>query len=324
MKKIYVFIILIFIIFGLVFFLNPFKAVGGSNKIEIFTVEDYGNSDDVVSLKLQEAGYIKSFLIFDIAIIIKNKKNKIQPGGYYISKNMDTWKIIDLMTKGPDLKWIKLREGLRKEQIGERLKNTFGWSDIELEKWNTIYTTKNPDYTEGVYFPDTYLIPVSENGQQIADRMISHFNEKFAPYAKEAAEKNIKWTTALRIASLIQREAGSVTDMSLISGVIWNRLENGEKLDIDATIQYAKGKTDGQWWSVVTGDDIKNIDSPYNTYKYKGLPPHPISNPGISAINAAINPADTDCIFYLHDHNRQIHCSKTYEQHLENIKKYLN
>ena len=114
------------------------------------------------------------------------------------------------------------------------------------------------------------------------------------------------------------------SDMPLIAGVIWNRLENDQRLQLDASIQYAKGKIDGQWWSVVTGTDIKNIDSPYNNYKYSGLPPTPIANPGLKAIDAVLNPTKTDCIFYLHDRSREIHCAVTYEEHLENIEKYLN
>ncbi len=127
--------------------------------------------------------------------------------------------------------------------------------------------------------------------------------------------------TAVRIASIIQREAAGPQDMRLISGIIWNRMSKGMSLELDATLQYVKG-TEENWWPIVKSKD-KYLDSPYNTYKYKGVPPGAISNPSIEAINAVYNPQKTDCIFYLHDGNRQIHCSKSYEQHLENIKAYL-
>jgi UPF0755 protein len=94
-------------------------------------------------------------------------------------------------------------------------------------------------------------------------------------------------------------------------------------LEIDATVQYARGNTGSGWWAPVTSGDIQNIDSYYNTYKYKGLPPFPISNPGIDAIEAVLHPAETDCLYYLHDNNRQIHCAKTYEEHQANIEEYL-
>ncbi|MBI4089246.1 MAG: endolytic transglycosylase MltG [Candidatus Levybacteria bacterium] len=323
MKKLAVITFIFLAIIGFVaFILNPFQAPSNVDKTEIVTLDT--DSDDVVGLKLKEQGFIKSQVAFDLALTLKNKHNKIQSGGYYLSKNMNVWRIINAITKGPDLKWVTVLEGMRKEQIGERLKKTFGWSDEDLKKWNEVYTAMKYDYVEGVYFPDTYLIPVKEDGLQIALRMINRFNEKLAPFQKKFSEKNIIWTTGLKIASIIQREAAGPQDMPLIAGVLWNRLLKNQKLQIDATIQYAKGKVGDTWWSVVTPSDIQNIDSSYNTYQYAGLPPHPISNPGLDAIKAVLNPEETKCLYYLHDYKGQIHCAVTYEEHLENIKEYLN
>ena len=89
---------------------------------------------------------------------------------------------------------------------------------------------------------------------------------------------------------------------------------------MDATLQYVKG-TENAWWPTVASKD-KHIDSPYNTYKNKGLPPSPIANPGLAAITAALNPSTTDCLYYLHSNDR-IYCSKTYKEHKEKIEKYL-
>ncbi len=322
-KLVVIFALITILIVGFVAFIfNPFQAPSSDSKTQIVNLDT--DSDDVAALKLQEAGYIKSMIAFDIALTIKNKHNQIQPGGYYLSKNMDTWQVVDKLAKGPDFKWVTIVEGMRKEQIGEKLKSIFGWSNGDLEKWNNTYTAMKYDYFEGVYFPDTYLIPTKENGLQIAERMIAHFNEKFAPYQKEFAKENILWTTGLKLASIVQREAAGAKDMPLIAGILWNRLLANQKLQVDATVQYAKGKTDGTWWSVVTPSDIENIDSLYNTYKHSGLPPHPISNPGLDAIKAALNPEKTDCLYYLHDHRGQIHCAVTYKEHVDNIKKYLN
>ncbi len=94
------------------------------------------------------------------------------------------------------------------------------------------------------------------------------------------------------------------------------------KLQVDSTIQYARGNTGKGWWAPITVADEK-IDSPYNTYLYTGLPPHPIDNPGLDAINAVLNPAKTNCMYYLHDTSGNIHCSATYQGHLQNIQTYL-
>ena len=125
----------------------------------------------------------------------------------------------------------------------------------------------------------------------------------------------------MKIASLIQREAAGKEDMALISGIIWNRIWSGMKLQIDATLQYAKGSEEEGWWQLVYPED-KKIKSEYNTYLNKGLPPSAIANPGRDAIYAAYHPKKTECLFYLHDKKRKIHCSKTYEEHKELIKKY--
>jgi UPF0755 protein len=190
-------------------------------------------------------------------------------------------------------------------------------------KWNTTYTAMEYDYREGVYFPDTYLIPVDENGLDTAKRMRIRFNEKFEGYPEKFAEKDVLWTTGLKVASIIQREAAGRQDMALISGVIWNRLLKDQPLEIDATVQYARENTGSGWWAPIKASDIDDIDSAYNTYKNEGLPPTPISNPGIDAIEAALNPEETDCFYYLHDNDRQIHCAETLEEHEENIEEYL-
>lgn len=271
--------------------------------------------------KLKNQRLIKNKVAFKLVLFFKHKK--IEPGGYNVSKNMSAWQIAKKITASPDMKWVVIPEGLRKEQIGEILANTLNWNDEELDKWNTVYTKMKIDYMEGTYFPDTYLIPVDEGGFKIAERMIRRFDEQFVPYISQFAQQNIKWTTGLKLASIIQREAGGKDDMPLIAGILWNRLNQDMNLEIDATVQYARGKTDAGWWSPVTADDIQNIDSSYNTYKNKGLPPFPISNPGIDAIEAVLNPAETDCLYYLHESNRQIHCAKTLEEHQANVEQYL-
>jgi UPF0755 protein len=152
--------------------------------------------------------------------------------------------------------------------------------------------------------------------------MLKEFSRETSTIKKQKNMQVINQDTAIKIASIIQREAGGKSDMKLISGIIWNRLWKGMKLQMDATLQYAKGSEENGWWGQVDSED-KYIDSPYNTYAEEGLPPSAIANPGLAAIDAAYNPQKTSCLFYLHDKNRQIHCAKTYEEHKRNIKKYL-
>ena len=290
-------------------------------KVELFTIAMKTKEPELID-RLTEQGLIKNSWAFDLALTIKGKHNTIEQGGYYLSKGMNVWQIIEKFSLGPELKWVIIPEGLRKEQIGELLAETFGWNQQDIDDWNEKYTRTKYDYIEGVYFPDTYLIPTTEKNYEVAERMINRFNEQFAPYFDTFTQKNIMWTTGVRLASIIQREAAGKEDMPLIAGILWNRLDDDMKLEVDATVQYARGKTEGGWWASIKPED-KEIDSPYNTYMYKGIPPHPIANPGLDAIEAVLNPEETDCLYYLHDNNKQIHCAKTYEEHKENIEKYL-
>jgi len=249
------------------------------------------------------------------------KNEEIKGGGYILNKSMNTWQILQKITGKQDLMWVNVYFCPRKEQVGEILAKTLGWDNEKLNNWNGL--NKGTEYFEGVYYPDTYLIPVNESVEQVTTRFINRFNEKFAPLENEFLGKNIKWTTGLKIASLIAREAAGKEDAKLISGVIWNRLDQNMRLQIDATMQYTLGKNENEnWWGSISLEE-KQSDSPYNSYKNKGLPPTPICSPNIDFIEAALNPEETDCLFYLHDSNRQIHCAVNYEEHKENIKKYL-
>lgn len=314
---------MLFVIFiGLFFYWVLFGPIGGTTEV-VFVVPKNQESFDVI-LKLEEGKLIKSKALFDFFKNTFLLHISIMPGGYRLNSGMWAWDVLNKINGKPDLVWISFGGCVRKEQIGEIVGNALGWSNEQITKWNTEYTNVKPEYFEGVYYPDTYLIPADESGDKIARRFIDRFNEKFAPLADKYITANIRWVTGLKIASLIAREAAGKQDMHLISGIIWNRLNNGMPLQIDSTMQYTLGKNnEGKWWG---GIDIKEKqnDSPYNSYLYKGLPPTPICNPNIDYIEAALNPEETDCIFYLHDQNGQIHCSKTYEEHLKNIDRYLN
>lgn len=321
MKKIFVFLFFVSLI-GLPLYWYYFGPVGRSRETEIFIVPKNKENFDLIK-NLKDKKLIKDNKILDYYLNTFIFFADVKSGGYKVSRNMWALDIFKKLNGKPDLVWVSWSSCLRKEQVGEILTEALGWSNTELEKWNSVYTNQKPEYFEGVYYPDTYLIPIDESGDKIAQRLINRFNEKFSPLADRYVEKNIRWVTGLKIASLISREAAGKSDMHLISGIIWNRLDSGTALQIDATMQYTLGKNEkGKWWGQIDLKEQKN-DSPYNSYLHKGLPPTPICSPNIDYVEAALNPEETDCIFYLHDNFKQIHCSVTYEEHLKNIKKYL-
>lgn len=221
----------------------------------------------------------------------------------------------------PSVRIIKVQEGLRKEEIATFIGDKLGWDASEKKEFaNTHLAIGNID-AEGYFFPKSYLVNKDANPSTVGKMMIQTFKDETSKIKKTKATKILNEDTAVKIASIIQREAGGKSDMKLISGIIWNRIFAGMKLQMDATLQYAKGSEEDGWWPQVVPND-KNIESPYNTYMYASLPPTAIANPGISALEAAYNPQKTTCMFYIHDKWGQIHCSKTYEEHKKNIARY--
>lgn len=320
MKKTLIIGGLVILVLGAAYYLF-FGAPGGAPTPERF-VAPLGENNAQAIQNLASQGFIRSSFGFSVALLLEGNP-AIAPGGYQISGGMNAFEVAAILRQPPYMKWVVVPEGLRKEETADLLQKDLGWTDATKNQFlNAYQTLGGNDYQEGVYFPDTYLLPVDETGTQIAQRFITQFNESFAPYAKEAAAQNIKWTTALKIASIIQREAAGTSDMALISGIIWNRLLKNMPLDIDATIEYARGNTGQGYWAPLAVADLK-INSPYNTYLHRGLPPTPISNPGLAAMNAALNPQTTTCLYYLHDANRVIHCANTYAEQKLNIEQYL-
>jgi len=264
--------------------------------------------------KLKEQGYIRSEWAFNYVLKKKSWQGKIQPGGYIVSKGMNAWQLADTLANHPYQKWLVIPEGLRKEEIAELVADKLGWGEDAKENF-----LNNAE--EGYLFPDTYLLNLDYTGKDVAKRMKSQFNEKTADLLKEAQKKNIRNDTLIVLASLIQREAANEKEMPLIAGVIWNRWLKDMKFEIDATIQYALGEP-GNWWPKIKPEDYKT-DSPYNTYLHGGRPAAPICNPGLAAMEAVIHDQPSEYLYYLHDSQGQIHLAKTYEEHQENIDKYL-
>lgn len=225
----------------------------------------------------------------------------------------------------PSMRFVRVIPGMRKEEIAEMYGKTFAWNDQNKEAFLNAAGFETGTNIDGYYLPGNYWFKKNVGGSEVGQDMVDNFNKTIEKevLSKKTGnlKKNINVDTAVRIASIIQREAAGKHDMRLISGIIWNRMFAGMNLQMDATLQYAKG-TSTNWWPQVKSAD-KYLESPFNTYKYKGLPPTAIANPSVAAIEAAYNPQKTSCIFYIHDNNRQIHCTADYEVHKKNIEKYL-
>lgn len=311
----YLKVIIIFMVFVSIFF-----SLHQSNKEELVVIPfSEGKTRSDILQDLKNRGYVSNQFSVSVALFFLGDEN-IKPGVYKLKKNMGAASLASALDN-PTYVQVYIPEGSRKEEVADILKDNLNWTEEMREQF--LFTLPLCQLTggEGYYAPGNYLIHHEEKPEIIKEEMRERTLANISDILKNPEENILNTSQILTIASLIQREAAGKKDMRIISGIIWNRIAEGMPLQIDATLQYIKGDEE-LWWPTPKPAD-KDIDSLYNTYQYKTLPPGPIANPGIAAIEAAINPAETDCVFYLHDKRGNIHCSTTYSGHKRNISYYL-
>jgi cell division protein YceG involved in septum cleavage len=211
--------------------------------------------------------------------------------------------------------------GDRKEEVASHIGKILRWSREEREEFISLLTNSEPALAEGKFFPGQYVTHRYATPQEVYQLVHDSFtSEILNRYTEDVAER-VPLEDALIIASLIEREASDFNNMREVSGVIWNRLFIDMPLQLDATLQYIRGSYayEPVWWPVPRPQD-KFLSSPFNTYQNEGLPPTPIANPSSEAVLAALNPIETDCLFYFHRNNGEYHCSATYNEHVSKLR----
>ncbi len=317
MKRFFIAILLLLVIAAGAFLywksaVGPANANNHSNKIFVIdrgeTVREIGNS-------LKKEGLIRDAVAFFIYVKLNAQDKNVQAGDYRLSPSMSLAKIVDALNHGTLDRWVTVPEGLRAEEIADIFKKTL---PTYKDSWRTEL-----DANEGYLFPDTYLVPKDADVAMIISMMRNNFDKRVTEAGINVSALDLKH--AVIIASIIEKEAKFADDFPIVSSVIHNRLDDGMRLQVDPSVAYVLGYQSDtkKWWKQeLTYDDLK-INSPYNTYLNVGLPPAPISNPGIEAIRAALNPADTMYFFYISDKQGHIHAAKDEAGHTANIKKYL-
>ncbi len=274
---------------------------------------------------LKEQGAIKSVFIFHVIAKTQGLANSLQAGEYIISKNMTVQQIIVMLARGQTLyQQITIPEGytvgqiaklVQEKQLGSAEKfqqlaqKATPFPYMENQNSNVIYKA------EGYIFPDTYQVTKGTTEEQLLSMMISQFDKEFSESMRlRANQMGLSIKDVIILASLVEKEAQIEADRPVIAGVFINRLNLGMPLQSCATIQYILGYPKAE----LSVQDTE-IPSPYNTYQHMGLPPGPIANPGIAAINAVLYPKETQFIYFVADQQGAHHFSTTYEEHLAAI-----
>ena len=318
--------ILFFILVAAYFFygLQPSRAEGGSLQFKIIKGEGFRE----IGARLSQNSFIKSISVFKLYSILSGRVQKFQPGLYDLSSAMTLPEIIDVLTSGgknetsvvipegstvKDIDMILAEAGVieRGALINLPLK--------ELTLNHSFLATVNS--FEGFFFPDTYRFKFNSSAKEVADRFLENFEAK--AWSLLNGQKN--WYDLLILSSFLEREVPDFGDRQIVAGIFLKRLRIGMPLQADASISYAK--CDGELKDCleirVTKKDLA-ISSPYNTYQRLGWTPTPISNPGQSAIKAAMTPQATSYIYYLSaSGTKDTIFSKTLEEHNLNRSKYL-
>lgn len=323
-----------------VFFWYRLKLNSQSDNNQAVTfVVNSGEGIRTTADKLGQAKLISSPLVFKIYFYF-HKNSAIQAGEYIFETNSTMRAVIDQLVAGEiagkELS-ILIREGLSAREINDHLK-TKGYlkddsflnlartkiKDLpkDLTSYSFIGLVPANNTLEGYLFPDTYRLYKDFTALDLIKKMLGNFDDKLSN-TKELREatlrSDIKFNDFIIMASLLEKEVRTEEDMRIVSGIFWDRLKINQALQSCATLSYILGVNKPQY----TYEDTQ-IDSIYNTYKYPGLPPGPISNPGLKSIKAAINPIKTDYNYFLsRPDTGETVFSKTLDEHNAAKAKYL-
>jgi len=274
----------------------------GSDETVIFLVKK-GEGAKEISINLKEQCLIRYSSFFRVYALIEDKAEELKAGEYELSFSMNVVEIVNKLASGDRIKkMITIIEGWTIKDIANYL---------EVEELDSDL--------EGYLFPDTYEISPEDGIEEIIEKMLDNFNKKMSlELIEEIASQGKTIHEIVIMASLIEKEVRTFEDKKIVSGILCKRIEVGMPLQVDATITYITNRKSTE----ILQEELE-IDSPYNTYKYKGLPFGPICNPGMESILAAIYPESSEYWFYLSTPEGETIFSKTLKEHSEARAKYL-
>lgn len=309
-----------------------FTPVNSENPEQVSVIIKKGDTVRNIADKLKENGIIRCKLSFYGYVRIKEEGENIIAGRYTVNQSMTVPEIVETITSISDSETVlTVQEGLNIEDIDKKLVNLSlispGDFNDSVKKFDDYASysflnsekIRNLEYPlEGYLYPDTYFLEsVNFDCNRLIYKMLDNFENKFSAVKPLFDQQNRSMHEVITMASILQREVRTGEDYSLISGILWKRLDSNWHLGADATILYATKK------EKIDNEDLK-FDSPYNTRLYTGMPPGPICNPDIEHIKAALTPEERDYWYYLTTPDTgEVIYAKTNEEHNINKAKYL-
>lgn len=291
------------------FFAAPFEFPAGA-----YVSVPSGATLTQTAQNLKDRNIISSTFLFKLFVRTAGAQRHVIAGEYFFPAKQNVIAVALRLGAGDfevEPARVRVAEGATVEDIGALLAKS-------IPGFNVAEFTRKARGKEGYLFPDTYFFMPGQDIDAILGAFANNFTTHIAGIQKQIDSFGHPLSEVIVMASLLEREAPSTYDRRVISGILWKRIKLGMPLQVDAVFPYIIGKNSFD----LTREDLK-IDSPYNTYVNKGLPPGAIANPGLDAIVAAVTPIQTDYIYYLSDLDGVMHYSATYAQHLAAKEKYL-
>ncbi len=295
------------------YYLSPIAA---SEEIVPITIAS-GSSTTTIAKHLATNNLIRSPFVFKIAVRYRGIGTQLRAGTYQLSRDMSLTRILDELKKGQiEYQTFTVPEGITAKAIAELWESSgYGTAEAFVEAMQSPKLLEKyvPEgvTAEGYLFPNTYKFAKGSTAETIVQMMLAEAAKGWdETLAKEAEALGLTRHQVVTLASIIQREAGSESEIPRIASVFHNRLKHNWRLQADPTVLYALGDPK----RLLTRTDLKVV-SPYNTYLHKGLPPGPIGNPGMASILGALRPEETSFYYFVAIGERQHHFSKTLAEH---------
>jgi UPF0755 protein len=280
---------------------------------KIIHIKDGATLEEIAS-SLNSKKVIRSPSLFKALAFVSGNQKRLLAGDYFFNRKLNVLMVLNRFSKGEygiTPTKVIFQEGVTIAEIGKILK-------LEFEDFEEAEFLRLAEGKEGFLFPDTYKFLPNVGPRQVIFDMEQNFNKKINPLLAEIEESGHTLNEVIIMASLLEKEARTKESREMISGILWKRISIGMRLQVDAVFPYIIGKNTFQ----LTLKDL-NFDSPYNTYKYEGLPFGPIANPGLSAIEATLRPVESNYLFYLSDKAGNMHYAEDFEGHKKNKARYL-
>lgn len=301
---------LLVVVLGFIFFVPA-----ASFPLEEPVTIESGDTLYDIALRLEESGYIRSKLLFMGVARLTGLDTRIQQGTYIFHTSHNQFQVLYNLAHGItgiEMIRVALLEGMTAHDMGDALEKALpGFSQAEFED--------KAIPLEGYLFPDTYFFPTDVTPDEVIERLIENFYVHIEDIDAELTAFDRALPDVIIMASLLEREARSLSEKRMVAGILWHRLSIDMPLQVDAVFGYINNRATYN----PSFSDLE-IDSPYNTYKNKGLPPGPIANPGLASLLAAVTPTRTEYLYYLTGRNGHMYYAKTFAEHKQNRARYLD